>query len=587
MAHKMRTHNCGALKKTDVGQKVTLCGWVHRRRDHGGLIFIDLRDFAGITQLVFDPNVDAKSHKEAHQLRSEWVLQIEGTVIPRADGMANHKMATGDIEIKIQHLKIFSQAKTPPFSICEEEEVREELRLKYRYLDMRRGPLLDNLRMRHKAMLAIRTFLSSEDFCEVSTPILCKSTPEGARDYLVPSRVHPGTFYALPQSPQMFKQILMIGGLDRYFQICSCFRDEDLRADRQPEFTQIDIEMSFDTPETLFPIIESLFKSIYSSCLNQSLGAPFKRMTYATCMESYGTDKPDLRIPIVLKRFDDLAKRSTFSVFLDQLKQGGAIKGMRVPEGASISRKKIDDYTTFVSQFGVRGLAWMKFQNGSLNSSIVKFFDDALQKEIIEQFELEEGDLLFFVADQEAQVNQSLDQLRRLLAKDRNLIDTKKPAFLWVTDFPLFTKGDQGKLEACHHPFTSPHPEDHSLLDEDPLKARSMSYDLVLNGYELASGSQRIHDSKVQRKIFSLLKLSKDEIKLKFGSFIEALSFGTPPHLGIALGLDRILMVLLGTENIKDVIAFPKTQKASDLMLDSPSDVDHIQLNELQIEIKN
>ncbi len=379
----------------------------------------------------------------------------------------------------------------------------------------------------------------------------------------------------------------MIGGLDRYFQICSCFRDEDLRADRQPEFTQIDIEMSFDTPETLFPIIESLFKSIYSSCLNQSLGAPFKRMTYATCMESYGTDKPDLRIPIVLKRFDDLAKRSTFSVFLDQLKQGGAIKGMRVPEGASISRKKIDDYTTFVSQFGVRGLAWMKFQNGSLNSSIVKFFDDALQKEIIEQFELEEGDLLFFVADQEAQVNQSLDQLRRLLAKDRNLIDTKKPAFLWVTDFPLFTKGDQGKLEACHHPFTSPHPEDHSLLDEDPLKARSMSYDLVLNGYELASGSQRIHDSKVQRKIFSLLKLSKDEIKLKFGSFIEALSFGTPPHLGIALGLDRILMVLLGTENIKDVIAFPKTQKASDLMLDSPSDVDHIQLNELQIEIKN
>lgn len=587
MTHKLRTHDCGALRKKDIGQKVSLSGWVHRRRDHGGLIFIDLRDYKGLTQLVFDPNIEAKSHSDAHQLRSEWVIQIEGVVISRAEGMANPNMATGDIEIKINHLTILSEAKTPPFSICDEEEVREELRLKYRYLDMRRGTVLENLRLRHKVMLAIRNFLSDQEFFEVSTPILTKSTPEGARDYLVPSRVHPGNFYALPQSPQMFKQLLMIGGLDRYFQICSCFRDEDLRADRQPEFTQIDIEMSFDEPETLFALIESFFQHIYSTCLNQSVGAPFKRLTYADCMEFYGTDKPDLRIPIILKRIDDLAKRSTFSVFLNQLENGGVIKGMKVPGGSDISRRKIDDYTSFVSQFGVKGLAWMKFQKGALTSSIVKFFDDELQKELIEIFELGEGDLLFFVADQEDAVNQSLDQLRRHVAKERDLIDTKRNAFLWVTDFPLFMRGDQGQLEACHHPFTAPHPEDIHLLEESPLKARSMSYDLVLNGYELASGSQRIHDSKVQEKIFSLLKLSDEEIQLKFGAFVEALRFGTPPHLGIALGLDRMLMIILQTENIKDVIAFPKTQKAADLMLEAPSNVDSIQLDELQLEIQN
>lgn len=583
----MKTHHCGELRKSDIAQSITLSGWVHRRRDHGGLIFIDLRDIGGITQLVFDPNVEQKSHKLAHQLRSEWVLQVKGTVIPRSEGMQNPKMKTGDIEIKVEHLEIFSQAKTPPFSICDEEEVREDLKLKYRYLDLRRGPLLHNLRMRHKVMLNVRNFLSDLSFYEVTTPILSKSTPEGARDYLVPSRIHPGTFYALPQSPQMFKQLLMIGGLNRYFQICSCFRDEDLRADRQPEFSQIDIEMSFDTIENLFAIIESLFQSIYSSCVDKTIQAPFKHLSYETCMESYGTDKPDLRIPIKLHRVNDIAQRSSFSVFLDQLKMGGCIKGMRVPQGADLSRKKIDEHTQFVSQFGVKGLAWMKFQNGKLNSSIVKFFDETLQKELINLFEMEENDLLFFVADQESRVNQALDQLRRHIAKERGLIKTEQDAFLWVTDFPLFVRGDNGELEACHHPFTCPHPEDMELLDSKPHQTRSLSYDLVLNGYEIASGSQRIHDSKIQEKIFSLLKLSKSEIKEKFGSFVEALEFGTPPHLGIALGLDRMLMILLDTENIKDVIAFPKTQKASDLMLDSPSDVDLSQLNELKIDIRN
>jgi aspartyl-tRNA synthetase len=585
MKSKMRTHDCGALRKQDIGQKVTLSGWVHRRRDHGGLIFIDLRDYRGLTQLVFDPDTNPTSHKLAHQLRSEWVICVHGTVIPRSHGMENPKMLTGEIEIKIDNLTILSEAKTPPFSICDEEEVREELRLKYRYLDMRRGPILNNLRMRNKVMLSTRNFLSEQGFCEVSTPILTKSTPEGARDYLVPSRVHPGNFYALPQSPQMFKQILMIGGLDRYFQICSCFRDEDLRADRQPEFTQIDIEMSFDEPESLFAIIESLFEHLYSTVLNHSIATPFQRLTYATCMEDYGTDKPDLRIPIKLIRIEDLARRSTFSVFLSQLESGGTIKGMKIPGGASISRKKIDDYTAFVNQFGVKGLAWMKFQNGELSSSIVKFFDEALQKELLKKFEVQEGDLLFFVADEEDAVNQSLDHLRRHIARDHGLIEPKN-AFLWVTDFPLFIRGENGELEACHHPFTAPHPEDVHLLAENPLKARSMSYDLVLNGYELASGSQRIHDSNVQKKMFSLLKLSEAEIQVKFGAFVEALRFGTPPHLGIALGLDRMMMIILQTENIKDVVAFPKTQKAADLMLEAPSVVNSTQLKELKLEIQ-
>lgn len=586
MSNYIRTHNCGQLRLEHVDQKVSLSGWVHRRRDHGGLIFIDLRDYHGLTQLVFDPKRNPKSHELAQSLRSEWVISIKGIVHKRAEGMTNPKMKTGEIEIDSSTLTILSKALTPPFSICEEiADVKEDLRLKYRYLDLRRGRLLHHLRLRHQVMLTVRNFLSELHFYEVNTPILCKSTPEGARDYLVPSRVHPGSFYALPQSPQIFKQLLMIGGMDRYFQICSCFRDEDLRADRQPEFTQIDIEMSFETTDHLFTMVEKMFETLYSKCLNKSIKAPFPHMSHSNCIEHYGTDKPDLRIATRLVRMSDLAQKSTFSIFLETLKQGGIIKALKVPGGSDISRRMIDQYTEFVGQFGVKGLAWFKVQEGSLQSSIAKFFDENLQKEIIERCELNDGDLLFMVADQEARVNQSLDHLRRHLAKERDQIDTTKDAFLWVTDFPLFERDDEHNLQSSHHPFTAPHPDDLHLLDTEPEKVRSRSYDLVLNGYEIASGSERIFDSGIQNKIFSLLNLSKEDIERKFGFFVSALSYGTPPHLGIALGLERMMMIFLGTENIRDVVAFPKTQKASDLMLEAPSVVERLQLDELHIDI--
>ena len=586
MPNYLRSHHCNELRASHLEKSVSLSGWVHRRRDHGGLIFIDLRDYHGLTQLVFDPKVNPECHQVAHQLRSEWVISIKGKVISRAEGMANPNMDTGEIEIEVSELNILSAAKTPPFSICEEEDdVKEDLRLKYRYLDLRRGKLLRNLQLRHQVMLEVRNFLSQDQFYEVSTPILCKSTPEGARDYLVPSRVYPGSFYALPQSPQIFKQLLMIGGLEKYFQICPCFRDEDLRSDRQPEFSQIDIEMSFDHTETLFSLIETLFTSIYKNCLHKDLSSPFQRLTYAECIDLYGTDKPDLRIPMQLSTLNDLAKKSSFSIFLQALERGDTIKGLKVPEGSDISRRMIDQYTSFVAQFGVKGLAWFKMQEGELQSSIAKFFDSSLQKEIIDRCKLNDGDLLFIIADQKNVTNQALDHLRRHLAKERNLIDKSKDAFLWVTDFPLFELDDNLELQSSHHPFTAPHPDDLELLNSNPSRVRSQSYDLVLNGYEIASGSQRIHDPKVQKEIFSLLKLSPEDIEKKFGFFVSALDYGTPPHLGIALGLDRMMMIFLNTENIRDVIAFPKTQKASDLMLEAPSSVDPKQLQELKIDL--
>lgn len=586
MQNYLKTHHCGQLRLEHLNQEVSLSGWVHRRRDLGNLIFIDLRDHGGITQLVFDPQDNPLLHGQAHQLRAEWVINVRGQVMSRAAGMSNSKMATGDIEIIVTELHILSAAKTPPFSICEDiEEGKDDLRLKYRYLDMRRGKILNNLLMRHKVMLEVRNFLGHHGFCEVSTPILCKSTPEGARDYLVPSRVYPGHFYALPQSPQIFKQLLMVGGLHRYFQICNCFRDEDLRADRQPEFTQIDMEMSFDSIENLFAIVEEMFVKLYDRCLNKKIPTPFRRLSYQLCIENYGTDKPDLRIPIILKRMDDIATRSTFSVFLNALDNKGVIKGMRIPGGADISRKAIDQYTDFVTQFGAKGLAFFKMQDNTLQSSITKFFDTKLQREIIERFELEDGDLLFIVADQPHITNKALDHLRRHIARERNLIDHSQDAFLWVTDFPLFEYDDNMQLQSCHHPFSAPHPEDLHYLESDPIKVRALCYDLVLNGYEISSGSQRIHDSNMQHKIFSLLRLTQADIEKKFGFFIEALSYGTPPHLGMALGLDRIMMIILNTENIRDVIAFPKTQKASDLMLEAPSIIDSGQLHDLKLKI--
>lgn len=580
-----RTHDCGALRKEHIGNHTTLSGWVNRRRDHGGLIFIDLRDRFGITQIVFDPEKNPNAHKEAEKLRGEWVISVKGKVIPRSPGMANPKLGTGDIEVDAEELEILSKAKTPPFSISDETiEVNEELRLKYRYLDIRRGDLANKLIKRHQAMMAIRQYLDKNKFLEISTPILGKSTPEGARDYLVPSRIYPGTFFALPQSPQIFKQLLMVSGMDRYFQIAQCFRDEDLRADRQPEFTQVDIEMSFGMPDDLMNIIEGLLKTVFKECNGIDIPAPFRRIPHAECMERFGSDRPDLRFGMELVRLDEIASRSTFTVFQDQLKEGGVVKGLLVKGGSDISRKGIDDYTDFIGRLGIKGLAWMKYQEGKLASSIVKFFGDDLQQELIEKMGAKEGDLIFMVADQISRVNQGLDHLRRRIARDRNLIKKDHYEFLWVTDFPLFSWNEEEKrLDSEHHPFTSPNPADLHLFESDPLKVRSSGYDVVLNGYELGGGSQRIHDSGLQQRIFERLNLTPADLKAKFGFFLEALSYGTPPHLGIALGLDRLIMILTDTDNIRDVIAFPKTQKASDLMLECPAGVAAQQLKELKI----
>ncbi len=580
-----RTHTCGQLDKQHIGEVVTLSGWVHRRRDHGGLIFIDLRDRFGLTQLVFDPDIASEAHETAEKLRSEWVIAVKGKVISRAEGMANPKLATGEIEVEVQQIEVLSKAKTPPFSVSDETiEVNEELRLKYRYLDIRRGDLAQKLVMRHRAMMAVRNYLNGEGFLEIATPILGKSTPEGARDYLVPSRIYPGHFYALPQSPQLFKQILMISGMDRYFQIAQCFRDEDLRADRQPEFTQIDMEMSFGTPEDLFSIIEKLIHAVFKECLQIDLPLPFPRMTHREAMERYGSDRPDRRFGMELVTLDYIARRSNFTVFLDQLERGATVRGLCVKGGADLSRKAIDGYTEFVGRFGIKGLAWIKRQEEGLVSSIVKFFDEQLQQELIEAFQMEVGDLIFMIADEPSRANQGLDHLRRQIARDRSLIPAGKYEFLWVIDFPLFSwDAEEGRLNSEHHPFTSPLLEDLPLLDTDPLKARSSGYDIILNGYELGGGSQRIHNGDLQKRIFELLQLTPDELEEKFGFFIEALSYGTPPHLGIALGFDRLVMLLTQTENIRDVIAFPKTQKAHDLMNGCPSPVAERQLQELKL----
>ncbi len=587
MTNFSRTHTCGALSLVDLGKQVILSGWVHRRRDHGGLIFIDLRDRYGITQIVFDPKINIQNHHLAESLRSEWSISVQGTVIARSEGMINTKLSTGEIEIQVDALAILSKAKTPPFSICDETvEVHEDLRLKYRYLDIRRGEIAKNLVLRHRAMQAVRTYLDKFDFIEIATPVLGKSTPEGARDFLVPSRTHPGSFYALPQSPQLFKQLLMVAGMDRYFQFATCFRDEDLRADRQPEFTQIDLEMSYATPEQLFPIMEGLVATIFKQCLNKDINPPFKKISYQECMGRYGTDKPDTRFKMELKDLSSVVKDSSFSVFQDQLLAGGIVKAICVKNGADISRKGIEDYTLFVNRLGINGLAWMKYQNGSLNSNIVKFFSDEQQRSIIQQLEAEEGDLIFMIADTYQKCNQALDHLRRKIAKDRQLIPSDSFEFLWVTDFPLFAWNEEDKkLESMHHPFTSPVIDDIALLDTDPLQIRSSGYDLVLNGYEIGGGSQRIYSSELQEKIFQVLNLTEEDIQKKFGFFVDALKYGTPPHLGMALGFDRLVMLLAKTDNIRDVIAFPKTQKGNDLMMDCPSIVAKNQLRELKIKI--
>lgn len=584
---RYRTLMLGSIDEQAENQTVTVSGWVHRRRDHGGLIFIDLRDGSGLAQLVFDPVSAQKLFHDAEKLRSEWVISIKGLVRRRKPGMENPKLKSGAVEIVVETLEILSKAKTPPFSIADEDTVvHEELRLTYRYLDIRRGVIAQNLRVRHKAMMAARNYLDSHQFNEITTPILGKSTPEGARDYLVPSRVHPGSFYALPQSPQLFKQLLMVAGMERYFQFATCFRDEDLRADRQPEFMQIDLEMSFATREQLMQIVEGTVKAIFQTTRPIPATTTFPIITYAEAQERFGTDKPDVRFSMELKTLDAIAQKSSFTVFHEELQAGGTVKGLCVKGGAELSRKNIDDYTQLVAQFGVQGLAWMKMQQGALSSSIVKFFDQQAQTALIEALHVEEGDLIFMIANTVERTNQALDHLRRQIAKDRQLIPEKALAFLWVIDFPLFGwNHDEGRLESMHHPFTSPLEEDLSLMEKEPLRVRSSGYDLVLNGYEVGGGSQRIHNSDLQKKIFEALKLTEEEIHEKFGFFVEALQYGTPPHLGLALGFDRLMMVLTETDNIRDVIAFPKTQKASDLMMDCPSTVQTKQLRELAINL--
>jgi aspartyl-tRNA synthetase len=581
-----RTHTCGALRQADAGREVVLCGWVHRHRNLGGLIFIDLRDRFGITQIILDPKTTPEAYAVGENLRFECVIAVNGKVAVRQD--PNPNMPTGQIEVFAHKIHVLSEAEVLPFQISDTTtEANDEIRLQYRYLDMRRGTILNNLILRHKAMMATRKFMDGEGFIEVTTPILGKSTPEGARDYLVPSRVYPGSFYALPQSPQIFKQILMIGGLDRYFQIATCFRDEDLRHDRQPEFSQIDLEMSFATQEDLFPIVERLMQAIFSDTKGIEIKTPVRRMTYADCMEHYGCDKPDLRFGMQLKRLDDLAQKSTFSIFHDVLAAGGTVKGLTVKGGVDISRKEIGELETFVQTLGAKGLAWLKVQETGFTSSIAKFLPDELQAEWIERLGMQSQDAAFVVAGPVKKVNQVLDHLRRRIAKQRNLIPKDTYELLWVTDFPLFTfNEEENRMESEHHPFTSPNLDDLHLIEESPLKARSSSYDLVLNGYEIASGSQRIHDGKLQEMIFARLGLTPEERMAKFGFFIDALKYGTPPHIGVALGFDRIMMMLTQTDSIRDVVAFPKTQKAQDLMTRAPSQVDAMQLKELKISVK-
>ncbi|MCB1082006.1 MAG: aspartate--tRNA ligase [Chlamydiia bacterium] len=581
-----RTHRCNDLRKEDIGKIVTLSGWVHRRRDHGGLIFIDLRDRFGLTQLIFDPEIDKAAHEEAGKLRSEWVIAAEGKVRARGEGLTNPKLKTGEIEVEITSFSILSSAKTPPFSICDDTtETSEDIRLKYRYLDLRRAEIHTKLALRHKAMMASRNFLDEEGFLEITTPILGRSTPEGARDYLVPSRIYPGNFYALPQSPQIYKQLLMVGGLDRYFQIAPCFRDEDLRSDRQPEFTQLDIEMSFGYVEDIQALIHRYLTKVFKECIDYAVPDTIPSMTYQECIEHYGTDRPDLRFDMPLVRVDEIAKNSEFTVFKEQLESGGCVKALCVKGGAEVSRKDIERYTEFVGKFGLRGLGWMKKQEEGLTSSIVKFFSQEQLQALEDTLSAEKGDLLLFAAANESTVNQALDHLRRLIGKERQLIDPNRYEFLWVTDFPLFEwDEEEERPKSSHHPFTMPHPDDLSLLKTDPMKVRSHAYDIIINGYELGGGSQRIHDPDIQKEVFEALKLDPDEIRSKFGFFTNALKYGTPPHLGLAIGFDRLMMLLTKTDNIRDVIAFPKTQKASDLMSQCPSSVSPRQLDELEIK---